>query len=136
MSAGVAGLDILLVEDDRVIADMYRIKLSAEGHLVRIATDGPAGLRQALDRPPQFLLLDIRLPGFDGLELLSRLRDDPRGAHTRVILLTNFAEPDVVQRGADLGVLAHLIKSQTTPAVLIEAMRDLLSGRPAGLGGT
>jgi hypothetical protein len=41
-----------------------------------------------------------------------------------------------LQRGAELGALTHLIKSQTTPASLIETMRDLLSGRPAGLAGT
>src|SRR5215472_2939512 len=133
MSAETAGLDVLLVEDDVAIAEMYRIKLEAEGCHVRVAADGPGGLRQALARPPQFLLLDIRLPGFDGLDLLARLRGDPGGAHVPVIMLTNFAEAEVVRRCVELGVLAHLIKSQTTPAQLFETFRGLLATREAGV---
>jgi CheY-like chemotaxis protein len=120
-----ARADILLVEDDQALAEMYRIKLSAEGHRVEIAADGPSGLRAALGRP-RLLLLDIRLPGFDGLELLARLREEPGGAELPVIVLSNFDEADTIERGAELGALAHLVKSQTTPASLAETIRSLL----------
>jgi DNA-binding response OmpR family regulator len=57
-------LEILLVEDDETLANMYRLKLVAEGsYEVRIASDGPSGLVAALQRPPDLLLLDLRLPG-------------------------------------------------------------------------
>ena len=134
MSAETAGLDVLLVEDDVAIADMYRIKLEAEGCHVRTAADGPGGLRQALACPPQVLLLDVRLPGFDGLDLLSRLRGDPNGAQVPVVMLTNFAEDDVVRRGVGLGALAHLVKSQTTPAQLFATLLDLLAAARQGSG--
>jgi CheY-like chemotaxis protein len=139
MSDGIRGvdLDILLVEDDLALAEMYRVKLAAEGHRVEIATDGPSGLLAALERPPQLLLLDIRLPGFDGLELLARLRQDhPAGADLPVIVLSNYGEPDVIERGAALGALAHLIKAQTTPASLAEKIRTLAARPAAGLTGT
>jgi DNA-binding response OmpR family regulator len=128
--------DVLLVEDEVALAEMYRIKLQAAGHRVRIAGDGPTGLREALERPPQVLLLDIRLPGFDGLELLTRLREDVRGASLPVIVVSNYGEPEIVERVAELGALAHLVKSQTTPGSLTETIEHLLGGRLAGLSGT
>jgi len=131
-----ARLDVLLVEDDAALAEMYRIRLTVDGHCVRITTDGPSGLAEALDRPPQVALLDLGLPGFDGLELLERLRRDVRGARVPVIVLSNYSDPELIRRGAELGALAYLIKSQTTPATLVETMCDLLSGRPAGFAGT
>lgn len=117
-----SGVDVLLVEDDPALAAMYRIKLLAEGYDVRHAADGPSGLAAALARLPDLLLLDIRLPGFDGLELLSRLRQAQGGTMVPVIVLSNYAEHNVFERGLELGVLEHLIKSRTTPADLVEAI--------------
>jgi len=134
--AGGAALDVLLVEDEMALAVMYRIKLSAAGHVVRIAHDGPTGLREALERPPDVLLLDIGLPGFDGLALLARLREDARGERVPVIVLSNYGEPEVVARGAELGALGHLIKAQTTPASLAQTIGELIVGSAAGLAGT
>jgi len=133
--------EVLLVEDDMAAAAMYRIGLQVAGHRVRIAGDGPTGLLVALAWPPHVLLLDIRLPGFDGLELLARLREDAWGARLPVIVLSNYSEPDIVERGAQLGALAHLVKSQTTPGSLTETVdrllaERLLAGRLAGLAGT
>jgi len=134
--ADAAGLDVLLVEDEMALAVMYQIKLSAVGHVVRIASDGPTGLREALERQPDVLLLDIGLPGFDGLELLARLREDARGQRVPVIVLSNYGEPEIIARGAELGALGHLIKSQTTPASLAETICQLIAGSAAGLAGT
>lgn len=121
------GLRVLLVEDDQALAVMYRIKLRAEGFQVELAADGPSGLEAAVERTPQLLLLDIRLPGFDGLELLRLLREDGRTAGLPVIVLSNYGDEEMVERGARLGALAHLIKAQTTPASLAQTIRALLS---------
>lgn len=120
-------IDVLLVEDDAALAAMYRVKLVAEGYQVRIASDGPSGLTAALERAPDLVLLDIRLPGFDGLELLARLRQSSTGVDVPVIVLSNYGESEVVERGERLGALAHLIKSQTTPAGLCQTIRRVLT---------
>jgi DNA-binding response OmpR family regulator len=125
------GLDILLVEDEPTLAEMYRIKLVAEGHRVEIAPDALNGLRAIHERPPQLLLLDIRLPGMSGLELLDRIRADAQYSDLPVIILSNFGEPDVIDTGMRLGALSHLIKSQTTPASLAEVIKSVLSQAPA-----
>jgi DNA-binding response OmpR family regulator len=121
------GIDVLLVEDDPLLAAMYRIKLLAEGYEVRLAADGPSGLAAALAHMPDLLLLDIRLPGFDGFELLSRLRMMPGGAAVPVLVLSNYGEHGVIERGRELGVLNHLIKSQITPASLVATITGHLA---------
>lgn len=125
-------VDVLLVEDEEVLAQMYRIKLVAEGFRVRIATDGPSGLAAAKAQLPDVLVLDIRLPVFDGLELLTRLRQDRRGRRVPVIVLSNYCEQETIDRGVELGALAHLIKSQTSPAKLVDALHRLVGARRAG----
>jgi len=127
-----SSLNILLVEDDETLAEMYRLKLVAEGYEVRVASDGPSGLAAALRRPPDLLLLDIRLPGFDGLELLDQLRRSPAGSSLPVFVFSNYGEMEMVERGRALGVAQHLIKSQTTPGTLVETIkRHLPEGPPA-----
>ena len=54
---------------------MHRIGLERAGYLVRLATDGPSGLEEAIKVPPDLLLVDIRLPGFDGFQLLHQVRE-------------------------------------------------------------
>src|SRR5438046_2726853 len=61
---------ILFIEDDGLIADMYRIKLESEGWNVEVAADGEAGVRQAIGEPPDLILLDMLLPRLDGIEVL------------------------------------------------------------------
>ena len=65
---------ILVVEDDPQIADLLRRGLIYEGYSVAVAADGPAGLTAARDRPPDLVLLDLMLPGMDGLTVCARLR--------------------------------------------------------------
>jgi two-component system, OmpR family, phosphate regulon response regulator PhoB len=111
-------LEILLVEDDDTLAQMYRIRLERDGHRVRLAADGPSGLEEVVQAPPDLLLLDIRLPGFDGFELLRQVRARAETRELPTIVLSNFGSDDVLDRGRELGVLAHFVKSQTPPARL------------------
>jgi CheY-like chemotaxis protein len=99
---------------------------------LKVLLDGLSGLATALQRPPDLLLLDLRLPGLGGLDLLDQLRRSPTGANLPVFVLTNYGEMETVDRGRALGVLEYLIKSQTTPNPLIETIkRHLPEGPPA-----
>jgi two-component system response regulator RpaA len=109
---------ILLIEDDQAVAEMYRIKLELDGYAVEIVADGENALRLATDHPPDIVFLDIRLPNMDGLTVLERLRRDDRTKSLPVVILSNFSQAELVQRGLRLGALEYLIKSQTTPAQL------------------
>src|SRR5215471_11054032 len=117
-------LNILLVEDEVTLAEMYRIRLEREGYLVRVAADGPSGLQQAIESVPDLLLLDLRLPGFDGFHLLQELRRREETKDLPTIVLSNFDSDDVLARGRQLRVLAHFVKSQMPPRRLCEWIEE------------
>ena len=119
---------VLFVEDDALVAQMYRLKLELDGYLVDIAGDGLAALEKARSLQPDIIFLDIRLPRLDGLSVLERLREDPAMQHTPVVILSNWNEKELVERGIKLGALDHLIKSQTTPARLSQRLAGWLKG--------
>jgi CheY-like chemotaxis protein len=107
---------LLLVEDDRIAAEMYRLKLEIDGYTVTVAPDGESALRLATQTPlPDLVFLDIRLPGMDGFEVLERIRADERTRNLPVVILSNYGEDELVRRGRRLGVLEYLIKSQAPP---------------------
>ena len=109
---------VLLIEDDEFAAEMYRLRLAADGYTVVVGQDGEEGLRMATDEHPDFIYLDLRLPGLDGFEVLERLRSDPGTKHIPVIILSNYGEPELRERGLKLGALEFLVKADTTPAQL------------------
>jgi len=113
---------VLLIEDDVAAAEMYRLRLVADGYSVVMASDGNQGLRMAADEAPDFIYLDLRLPGLDGFEVLERLRAGETTMHIPVIILTNYGEPELRERGLKLGALEFLVKADTTPAELSESV--------------
>ena len=80
--------NILVVEDDRNISDLIRMYLEKEGFDVRIAADGGKAVEEYDRQAPDMVLLDIMLPGEDGITILRRLRAAPDTARVPVILLT------------------------------------------------
>jgi CheY-like chemotaxis protein len=99
---------------------MYQLKLKADGFRVLLVSDGEKAFELAVESPPDILLLDIRLPRMDGLELLAKLRDNPRTEQLPVVVLSSHSDPELVERGRSLGVIKWLDKSHTMPAALAE----------------
>jgi DNA-binding response OmpR family regulator len=79
---------ILIIDDDRDIVRFIRVNLEREGYQVDSASDGSEGLERALSDPPDMVLLDIMMPGVDGMRVLQQLRTTPATANTAIILLT------------------------------------------------
>jgi two-component system response regulator MtrA len=119
---------VLFVEDDASVAQMYRLKLELDGYSVDVAGDGIAALEKARSSRPDIIFLDIRLPKLDGLGVLEALRADVATRGIPVVILSNWNEKELVERGIQLGALDHMIKSQTTPARLSQRLRDWLRG--------
>ncbi len=117
---------VLFVEDDASVAQMYRLKLELDGYTVDVAEDGLVALEKARTLHPDIIFLDIRLPKLDGLGVLEALRADVTTAPIPVVILSNWNEKELVERGVKLGALDHLIKSQTTPARLSQRLKDWL----------
>jgi DNA-binding response OmpR family regulator len=119
-------VDVLLVEDDPAVLEMYRLKLELDGYRVNTALDGEDGLTKAGALAPDIIFLDIRLPKMDGLEVLRRLRAEDKTRDIPVIILSNYDEEDLVARGLHLGAHEYLIKARTTPSSLSEGIEDWL----------
>jgi len=119
-------VDVLLVEDDPSVLEMYRLKLELDGYRVNTALDGEEWLRKAGDLAPDIIFLDIRLPKMDGLEVLRKLRAQDKTRNIPVIILSNYDEEDLVAKGLRLGAHEYLIKARTTPSSLSEGIEDWL----------
>ena len=117
---------VLFVEDDPTVAQMCRLKLELDGYRVIMAKDGEEGLRLATEVRPDLVFLDIRLPKMDGFGVLEKLRACEETRHVPVVILSNYGEQDLVERGLELGALDYLIKSQTTPALLSRSVENWL----------
>ena len=105
---------------------MYRLKLELDGYQVIMAKDGEEGLRLAAEVRPDIVFLDIRLPKVDGFAVLEGLRDRDDTRNVPVVILSNYGEQELVERGLRLGALEYLIKSQTTPANLSRGVENWL----------
>jgi len=101
---------ILVIDDDTDLVRFVRISLEREGYEVTPALEGVVGLRLALERPPDLILLDVLMPDLDGLELLSRLRVNPATVSVPVVLLTARADSRDRVRGLELGADDYITK--------------------------
>jgi CheY-like chemotaxis protein len=117
-------VQVLLVEDDGALAQMYRLKLERDGYVVRVAGDGEQALGLISERTPDLIFLDIRLPRMDGLAFLERIRRSERTRNVPVVIVSNYSEQELVDRGLQLGALEYLVKSQTTPGRLSRGVRE------------
>ena len=98
---------VLVVDDDETVSDVVRRYLEREGYEVDIAADGQSGLEQALASPPDLMVLDLMLPGLDGVEVCRRLRQ----AHSLpVIMLTARGDTDDRIAGLEVGADDYVTK--------------------------
>jgi len=111
-------LSVLLIEDEKEVAELYRLKLTLDGYSVEVAQDGEEGLQKALDLKPELIFLDIKMPGMDGFEVLKHLRSSEITKKTPIVILSNFDEQEMIEKGLTLGANEYLIKSQFNPGDL------------------
>ncbi len=108
---------VLVVDDNLDAAEMLAEWLSAIGHSVRVAADGPTALEIAADFKPDVALLDIGLPVMDGYEVARRLRELPGCARTRLIALTGYGQESDHDRSRRAGFEDHLVKPVDLDAI-------------------
>ena len=105
-----AALRILIVEDNHDAREVLRALLDLAGHKTYEAADGLEGLRLARLRKPQVVLIDLGLPGVDGLEVASRIRSTPDGAGMLLIAVTGYGQRLDRQRTREAGFDLHVVK--------------------------
>lgn len=116
---------ILVVEDDAKQAEVIRLSLIPEGHIVCVVHDGPAALEQARRWPPDLLVLDVMLPDIDGFEVCRVLRAE---CDALVLMLTARTSEDDILTGLDLGADDYMTKPYS-PRELTARVRAMLRRR-------
>ncbi len=119
---------ILLVEDEDFIRELYERQLSKEGFVVKTAPDGQTGLDLLKTEDFDLLLLDIMLPGMNGLQLLREFKTQNPNSPMVTILLTNLGQEAVIKEGFELGAQAYLIKASYTPDQVVNEVKNALGG--------
>lgn len=102
--------EILIVEDNEANMRLARLLLLNAGHTVLWAADAETGLTLAREKQPALILMDIQLPGMDGLAATSLLKQDPNTAHIPVIALTAMAMKEDREKTRLAGCDAYIIK--------------------------
>ena len=127
--------NILIVEDDSTIRTILQMLLRSVGFThVRSAARGDEGLDAIRREPPQLVLLDLMLPGLDGLTVCRRVREDPTLADVRIIMLTAKSEDEDVVRGLELGADDYVTKPFSREVLLARINAVLRRNDPLAAG--
>ncbi|HYA09238.1 MAG TPA: response regulator [Gaiellaceae bacterium] len=118
---------VLVADDDDDILLLVTTRLRRDGFSVIQARDGDEALDLALEHRPDIAVLDIGMPGLDGLEVVRAIRADDSTKDMRVLLLTAKAQESDVRRGFDAGADAY-VKKPFSPAELSARVRELAAG--------
>src|SRR6266404_3245164 len=127
---------ILIIEDDQIVANIYRNKFSIEGYTVEIAHDGHAGLETIRSFRPDAVILDLMLPKITGVELMKKVRAEPDFQKLPIIVFSNTYLPNMVQEAWKAGATKCLSKANCSPKQLIDLVRGTLSTGDAAAAGS
>ena len=118
---------VLIIEDEHDIRELYAEILQGGGYEVDQAPDGNVGIEKTKNSEWNIMLLDIMLPGKDGLKILKDLKDTAELKKGPVIVLTNLNNEHIIQEAFNLGADGYLIKSEITPDKVLEEVKSTLN---------
>ncbi|MBI2021859.1 response regulator [Candidatus Daviesbacteria bacterium] len=116
---------ILLVEDELFIRELYERTLSQSGFTIITAVDGLEALELA-KKKPDLILLDIMLPKVHGLDVLKKLKSDNETKNIPVVLITNLGQESIIKEAFNMGAQGYLMKSRVTPYEILEQVKNFL----------
>lgn len=117
---------ISIIEDDQLIAQMYRMKLEEEGYDVDVAENGMNGIKMVAQTMPDLIILDYTLPDVDGSAVLREIRRDGTAVETPVIVLTNMDSEDVANELAKWNIVDYIVKVNLTPREVVAKIKSVL----------
>lgn len=130
MGKMMSGERVLVVDDEKDILELVRYNLAREGYHVTSVTSGEEALREVRGQVPDLVILDLMLPGVDGLDVCRQLRNDTRTAHTPIVMLTAKGEETDIVIGLELGADDYITKP-FSPKVLLARVKAVLRRRKA-----
>jgi CheY-like chemotaxis protein len=126
LEGGAAPIDILIAEDDALQREYLRQLLEQEGYRCAVAADGRQAVALAQQRPPQYVLLDLRMPGLDGFSVARQLRADPRTRGAAIHCLTGQTD-EATRAAAQRAGCERLLTKPINATTLLEVVRRQMS---------
>jgi DNA-binding response OmpR family regulator len=117
---------ILLIEDEKILAEMYRDKFTQAGFKVFLAFDSKEGLDLTKKEKPDLIVLDILLPKENGITFLGWLRKEPEASSIPVVAFSNYDDPETKREAIKLGAKEYLIKTSYTPQEIVKKIKEYL----------
>ena len=116
---------ILIVEDEKVLAEMYRDKLKAADFQVNLAFSSEEGIEILKKKKIDLVLLDILLPKENGITFLKKMKQVKNASKIPVVAFSNYDDSETKREAFKLGAKAYLIKTQFTPKELLEEIKKI-----------
>lgn len=118
---------ILIIEDQAGFRLIYRGVLESDGYEVLEAASGEKGWELAKTKIPDMILLDLILPDLSGYEVLTKIRDNEETKNIPVIIFSVLGSGKDIRKGLELGANDYRIKGDSSPAIILDKIRTLLS---------
>ncbi|MCX6715963.1 MAG: response regulator [Candidatus Taylorbacteria bacterium] len=121
---------VLFVDDDKFLLDMYALKFAKAGYEVKTADSTESALKLVKEGyTPDIMLVDIIMPGMDGLELVSTLRREKLTPDAVIIFLTNQGESDDINRARKMSADGYIVKATTIPSEVLAEVEKVYANK-------
>lgn len=118
--------NILCIEDEHFIGELYTRSLSKAGYNVKVVVDGEEGLKEALTDQYDIILLDIMVPNLTGVEILKKLRNpNQKPIKAKIIITTNLEQREETRKAIEKQADGYIVKANITPHELVEMLQSL-----------
>ncbi len=117
---------ILYIEDEPFFARTIVAKMEENGFAAKSLPDGESGIKELGQEHYDLVLLDLTLAKMDGLEVLQKIKEDPKMKHTPVVVLSNRSSEEDQARARELGAAQYLVKVQSMPAEIFREVKKIL----------
>lgn len=124
--SALSGKKILVVEDDQFLSAVLLKKLQNEKCEVSHAMTAEEAITKSLEKP-DIVLLDLILPGANGLDILKKIKENPDTKATPVVILSNLSQQEDMDRAKELGAVKFLVKAMSTPEDILGLVAEILS---------
>lgn len=119
---------ILFIEDDPLIVKIYTTRLVADGYQVLSSDNGEEGLRLAETEIPDLIVLDLMMPKMDGFAVLTKLRSNEKMRDKPILIYSNLAQEEEIQRAKSLGATEFIVKANSSPTDIVSKIKQYLKG--------
>lgn len=121
--------NILIVEDDQFVRELYQHEFRKEGYNIEVVEDGEAALKTAKEGNFDCILLDIMIPKVDGIEVLKRLKADSSTKNIPIVMLSNLGQDEIIRKSIEIGAKAYIVKNLYTPNQVVSEVNSLINNK-------